>query len=154
MGVNIGRITERYKEIPVAGLIYRGEIRTLPAIFRPNIFPKMTDKQIKEYIFRFLRKALLAAPPDQPFRGPLTETFELHGHNDPPFKHRSFPHLLYRNNPEWRQHRLDEREMKLPVSIGGTESISYRFPKSETNLYIGWWHFGLLLKNLDDIILT
>ena len=154
LGVNVGRIAEVYKEIPVAGMIYRGEIRKLPTIVKPDIFPKMTNKQIKKYIFRFLRKALLAAPPEQPFRGPLTRKIEQHGVEDPPFKHRSFPHLLYRNIPEWKEYWLGEKQMKLPLSIGGTESITYHQGKSETNLYIGWWHFGLLLKNLDDIILT
>jgi len=130
------------KQLPVVGMTYRGGIRQL--------LPGMK----KEKVYDFLRVALSAMPEDRPFRGPITRIAELHGVRDPSFEHSDFPNLEYRNVPEWEEYWLGSKIMKLPVSSGGTETIKFRdTPKSHANIYIGWWHFGLLMKDLGDILL-
>lgn len=123
--------------IPVVGMVYRGQIRALP--------PGMT----KEDVYGFLRTALSAAPKNQPFRGPLTREFEPNGYIDPPFVHERFPDLFYRNAVVWEEKLFGHDR----VNIGGSEIIGHKISGGYTNIYIGWWHFGLLLENFNDIIL-
>jgi hypothetical protein len=119
--------------LPILGMIYRGEIK--------NLLPGIK----KEDVYNFLRSALLAAPENQPFRGPLTRNLEFHGINDPPFTNEKFKNFIYYNIPAYERYE----NFSFPVSISGDEIIGYKQNEGYVNLYVGCWHFSLLLDDFD-----